>query len=159
MSEVAGGCGPAGTGRAPLGAMVVRVARLHRVLAGQLLREVGLHVGQELVMLELWERGRLRQVDLAEVLGAEAATVTRTVRRLEQAGFVRRVPSPTDRRSVLVEATVASLGVRRRVEELWDELESWLTEDLGEDEKAESVRVLERLEERLLRRVEPGGKD
>src|SRR5699024_4103424 len=49
MSEVAGGCGPAGTGRAPLGAMVVRVARLHRVLAGQLLREVGLHVGQELV--------------------------------------------------------------------------------------------------------------
>ncbi|MYR25768.1 MULTISPECIES: MarR family transcriptional regulator [unclassified Streptomyces] len=139
--------------------MVVRVARLHRVLAGQLLREVGLHVGQELVMLELWERGRLRQVDLAEVLGAEAATVTRTVRRLEQAGFVRRVPSPTDRRSVLVEATVASLGVRRRVEELWDELESWLTEDLGEDEKAESVRVLERLEERLLRRVEPGGKD
>ncbi|NEA77445.1 MarR family transcriptional regulator, partial [Streptomyces sp. SID13588] len=132
--------------------MVVRVARLHRVLAGQLLREVGLHVGQELVMLELWERGRLRQVDLAEVLGAEAATVTRTVRRLEQAGFVRRVPSPTDRRSVLVEATVASLGVRRRVEELWDELESWLTEDLGEDEKAESVRVLERLEERLLRR-------
>ncbi|ASY36529.1 putative MarR family transcriptional regulator [Streptomyces sp. Tu6071] len=139
--------------------MVVRVARLHRVLAGQLLREVGLHVGQELVMLELWERGRLRQVDLAEVLGAEAATVTRTVRRLEQAGFVRRVPSPTDRRSVLVEATVASLGVRRRVEELWDELESWLTEDLGEDEKAESVRVLERLEERLLRRVEPGGRD
>ncbi|WP_431039364.1 MarR family winged helix-turn-helix transcriptional regulator [Streptomyces sp. P6-2-1] len=138
--------------------MVVRVARLHRMLAGQLLREVGLHVGQELVMLELWERGRLRQVDLAEILGADAATVTRTVRRLEQAGFVRRVPSPTDGRSVLVEPTVASFGVRRRVEELWDVLESWLTEGLGEDEKAESVRVLERLEEGLSRRVEPDGK-
>ncbi|NEA39462.1 MarR family transcriptional regulator [Streptomyces sp. SID11385] len=137
--------------------MVVRVARLHRVLAGQLLREVGLHVGQELVMLELWERGTLRQVDLAEILGADAATVTRTVRRLERAGFVRRAPSPTDRRSVLVEPTVASLGVRRRVEELWDVLESWLTEDLGEDEKAEGVRFLERLEEHLARRVEPGG--
>ncbi|MFD7878582.1 MarR family winged helix-turn-helix transcriptional regulator [Streptomyces sp. NPDC059766] len=154
-SEAAGRELP-GTSLAPVGAAVVRVARLHRMLAGQLLREVGLHVGQELVMLELWERGRLRQVDLAEVLGADAATVTRTLRRLEQTGFVRRIPSPDDKRSMLVEPTVASLGVRRRVEELWSQLEGYLTGQMSEEEKQASIAVLQRLEAGLARHTPEG---
>ncbi|MFF5968702.1 hypothetical protein ACFY64_34375 [Streptomyces collinus] len=37
-----------------------------------LLREVGLHPAQELVMRQLWDRGRMRQTDLARHVGADA---------------------------------------------------------------------------------------
>ncbi|MFE1879294.1 MarR family winged helix-turn-helix transcriptional regulator [Streptomyces diastatochromogenes] len=94
---------------------IFRVGRLHRMFAGRLLSELGLHPGQAVVMRNLWERGALRQVDLGELVGSDAATMTRTVRRLERAGLVRRVPSPTDKRSVIVEPTAASLALRRKV--------------------------------------------
>ncbi|MFJ8026814.1 MarR family winged helix-turn-helix transcriptional regulator [Streptomyces sp. NPDC096311] len=124
---------------------------MHRILAGQLLRQVGLHPSQELVMMELWERGRLRQVDLAKLLDADPPTVTRTVRRLEQAGFVRRIPSPTDKRSILVEPTVASLALREKVGKLWLELEDLGTEGVGEDERMQTLMVLDRFEQNLAR--------
>ena len=71
---------------------IIGVARLHRVLAGTLLRKVGLHPSQELVMMRLWVEGMWRQADLAKMLGTDSATMTRTIQRLEAGGFVRRVP-------------------------------------------------------------------
>src|SRR6476661_1776117 len=40
---------------------------------------------------------------LAELTGLTSGAVTRVIDRLEQAGFVRRVPDPADRRRVIVE--------------------------------------------------------
>ncbi len=58
---------------------------------------------------------------LSEVMGLTTGAVTRVIDRLEQAGYVRRVPDPADRRRVIVEvvagkaaAVGAALG---RVEE------------------------------------------
>ncbi|MER5756538.1 MarR family winged helix-turn-helix transcriptional regulator [Streptomyces sp. NPDC002088] len=133
----------------PVGHAIFRVARLHRMIAGQLLREVGLHPSQELVMMELWARGPLRQVDLGELVGSDPATVTRTVRRLEQSGFVRRVPSPTDKRSMIVEPTAVSLALRSKVEDIWSRLEQSAVGDLTEAEQADTLAILDRLERNL----------
>ena len=40
---------------------------------------------------------------LSELMGLTTGAVTRVIDRLEQAGYVRRVPDPTDRRRVIVE--------------------------------------------------------
>jgi DNA-binding MarR family transcriptional regulator len=40
---------------------------------------------------------------LAELMGLTTGAVTRVIDRLEQAGYVRRIPDPTDRRRVIVE--------------------------------------------------------
>jgi DNA-binding MarR family transcriptional regulator len=61
------------------------------------------------------EEGRLTVGRLAELTGLTTGSATRMIDRLEQAGYVRRVPDPTDRRRVLVEpvperlATVGAL--------------------------------------------------
>lgn len=57
---------------------------------------------------------------LSELMGLTTGAVTRVIDRLEQAGYVRRVPDPTDRRRVIievvpekiapVEATIARVG-------------------------------------------------
>ncbi|MFD5742458.1 MarR family winged helix-turn-helix transcriptional regulator [Streptomyces massasporeus] len=140
---------PEAARRGPVSHAIFRVARLHRMLAGQLLREVGLHPAQELVMMQLWDHGRMRQTDLARHVGADAATMTRTIQRLEKAGFVRRVRSTSDKRSVLVEPTAASQALRRQVEDLWARLEDYATGDLTDTEREKTLDALERLEANL----------
>ncbi len=133
---------------------IFRVARLHRMLAGQLLRRVGLHPGQELVMMQLWDLGPQRQTDLVRLLGSDAATMTRTVKRLENAGFVRRRPSETDRRATIIEPTTASLALRKEVEQVWAELEESVAAGLGADEQDTMIRVLDRIVDNLSRAAE-----
>ncbi|MEU9976585.1 MarR family winged helix-turn-helix transcriptional regulator [Streptomyces sp. NPDC051014] len=130
---------------------IFRVARLHRMLAGQLLRRVGLHPGQELVMMQLWDRGPQRQTDLVRLLGSDAATMTRTVRRLENAGFVRRFPCATDKRVTIIEPTAASNALRAEVERVWLDLEAGATEGMAPERQAEAVEVLRSIEENLVR--------
>jgi DNA-binding MarR family transcriptional regulator len=142
---------PAAAGGGPISHAIFRVARLHRMFAGQLLRRTGLYPGQELVMMHLWELGPQRQADLVRLMDSDAATMTRTVRRLEQAGFVRRRPDPTDKRASLIEPTAASHALRRQVEEVWTQLEDISTADLTDDERTAALRTLERLEHNLVR--------
>ncbi|GAA1571346.1 MULTISPECIES: MarR family winged helix-turn-helix transcriptional regulator [Kribbella] len=133
----------------PLTDAIVRVARLQRMLALQLLRGVGLHLGQELVMMQLWEHGPRTQTELVRALDSDSATMTRTVRRLEDAGFVRRRPSPSDKRATIIEATPAGHGVRREVERIWARLESSAVGDLTPAQQSEAIEVLRLLEANL----------
>ncbi|MFJ8924293.1 MarR family winged helix-turn-helix transcriptional regulator [Streptomyces sp. NPDC102415] len=142
---------PSAARRGPISHAIFRVARAHKMVAGHLLREVGLHPSQELVMMELWEHGALRQGDLARRVGSDAATMTRSVKRLEQAGFVRRIPSSTDKRSVIVEPTPASIALRRQVEAIWAELERTAAGDFTPAEREQALISLNRLEEALSR--------
>ncbi|MCC3775467.1 MarR family winged helix-turn-helix transcriptional regulator [Streptomyces sp. UNOB3_S3] len=145
---------PSSAGAGPISHAIFRVARLHRMLAGQLLRRVGLHPGQELVMMQLWELGPQRQTDLVRLLDSDAATMTRTVKRLESAGFVRRCPSPTDKRATIIEPTPASQALRREVERIWDELESLTAHGFTDEEREAAADVLDRFEANLTRAAE-----
>ncbi len=53
---------------------------------------------------QLIDMGATTAGKLSEITGLTSGAVTRVIDRLEQAGFVRRVPDPTDRRRVIVEA-------------------------------------------------------
>ncbi|MGW7008538.1 MarR family winged helix-turn-helix transcriptional regulator [Streptomyces sp. NPDC054933] len=151
---------PAAAGGGPISHAIFRLARLHRMFAGQLLRRIGLHPGQELVMMHLWELGAQRQTDLVRLLDSDAATMTRTVQRLEQAGFVRRRPSPTDKRASLIEPTTASHALRRKVEQSWSQLEDLVTAGLTADERTAALHTLEQLEQNLVQAsADPAGAD
>lgn len=106
--------------------------------------------------MHLWEHGPQRQADLAALVDTDSASMTRTVQRLERAGFVRRRPSPVDGRVTLVEPTAASLALRPRIEALWASLEQATVGDLDRDEQAASLQNLRRLEQNLLDPQSPG---
>ncbi|MGW0839806.1 MarR family winged helix-turn-helix transcriptional regulator [Streptomyces sp. NPDC002787] len=133
----------------PVSHAVSRVARLHRYAAGRLLRGLGLHPGQELVMMRLWEDGPARQSDLIRLLDLDPSTVTKMLQRLEQAGHVRRRADPADRRAVLVEATDASCALLEKVERAWGELEEQTLAGLDATERQQFLRLLARVESNL----------
>ncbi|MFI8516279.1 MarR family winged helix-turn-helix transcriptional regulator [Streptomyces sp. NPDC085481] len=135
----------------PVSLALSRVARLHRVEAGRLLKELGLYPGQEFLMMALWDCGPVRQSTLIQSLGLDPSTVTKMLQRLEQCGHVRRRPDPADKRAVLVEPTEQGEDLRARVEEVWTGLERHSLAGLDEAERAELARLLGRLEGNLCR--------
>lgn len=137
-------------GVGPLSHAIFRVARIHKMYAGQLLAKLGLYPGQELLMMRLWDQGPQRQVDLVRNLDSDAPTVNRSVRRLEQAGFVRRAPSPTDRRAAIIEATPASMSLRKEVQRVWSDLEALTAGDMSEAEQQQALTALNALEANLI---------
>jgi len=150
--------GPASHGRVPTSTAasagpvsnaLIRATRLHMILARYLLQRVGLHPGQELLLMRLWDAGPQRQADLASEFGTDSASMTRTVQRLERAGFVRRRPDPSDGRATLVESTEAGTALRGRIEELWAELEAQTVGDLSQAQLGQLLLGLQHLEENL----------
>jgi MarR family transcriptional regulator, organic hydroperoxide resistance regulator len=135
----------------PLSQAIFRAARLHKALAGRLLRAAGLRPGQELVLMTLWQTGPQRLVDLVQTLDSDAPTMTRSISRLEKAGLVSRRPSPDDRRVTIVQATDASLSLRAKVERAWLELERLTVGELPAERQAEILKALANLEANLTR--------
>ncbi len=135
---------------APMSHAVFRVARLHKMMAGQLLRGIGLYPAQELVMMRLWTAGPQRHVDLVRMLESEAPTMTRTIQRLEKTGLVRTTRSSEDRRAIIVEATDESLSLRKAVEDAWRELEARTVGAWDEGRRAEILEALAALERNLV---------
>lgn len=140
---------PAAAVCGPVSHAIVRLAKAHKAHARQLLRDVGLHPGQELILMTLWDCGVRRQSDLATQFDTDSASMTRSIQRLERAGYVRRVPDPADGRATLVEPTPASLVLRERIERLWARLEADTVGAMTAAERRTTLRTLQRLEQNL----------
>ena len=134
----------------PVSNALIRVTRLHVMRIRQLLQGLGLHPGHELLLMHLWDTGPQRQTDLAAEFDTDSASMTRTVQRLERAGFVRRRPDPVDGRATLVESTPAGMALRGRVERLWARLEADTVGDMPASQERQLLRGLRKLEVNLL---------
>ncbi|HEX8869108.1 MAG TPA: MarR family winged helix-turn-helix transcriptional regulator [Lentzea sp.] len=133
----------------PVSHQLFRTVRLHRMLAGYLLRDLGLHRGQELLLMHLWDAGPVRQTELIAVLDSDSPTVTRMVQRLEKAGLVERLPDPTDGRASLVSATKASESLRAEIERMWHDLEAATVGDLTDADLSPVLATLAQIEANL----------
>jgi len=94
----------------------------HRALADSLLAPLGLHTGQEVLLLELAEQGPRSQAQLAASSGCEPPTITGSVRKLEAAGLVVRRPSATDGRVTMVELSAQGHDLLPRLRAAWRQL-------------------------------------
>jgi len=94
----------------------------HRALAGALLAPLGLHPGQEVLLLELDAQGPRSQGQLAVASGCEPPTITGSVRKLEAAGLVVRRPSATDGRVTIVELSGHGHALIPALRAAWQQL-------------------------------------
>jgi DNA-binding MarR family transcriptional regulator len=91
----------------------------HRARAASLLAPLGLHPGQEALLLELARTGPMIQAQLSEALGCEPPSVTLMTRKLEASGHVRREPAPADRRASIVDLTDSGRALAGQIKQLW----------------------------------------
>jgi DNA-binding MarR family transcriptional regulator len=117
------------------------LARAHRARLGALLAPHGLHAGQDLLLLAVWDAPGLRQAALAEQLGVEPPTVTRMVQRLERGGMIERRVDPHDGRVVLVYPTPRSRLLESTVRRAWTSLDELVIGALGDTDAARLQRL------------------
>jgi MarR family transcriptional regulator, organic hydroperoxide resistance regulator len=126
--------------------------------ATDMLFELALYPGQELILLELSEQDGRTQVELQRAVRLDHSTVSRTIRRMEQAGLLARRPAKTDKRAMVVSLTDQGRALVPQVVELWSKVEAVMTQALSNDEQADFVELAGRLEESLLAaRKQPDG--
>ena len=114
----------------------------HRARAGALLAPLGLHPGQEVLLLELARTGPMIQAQLSETLGCEPPSVTSMTRKLEASGHLRRSPAPSDKRASIVELTDSGKALADQVKQLWCALAEETVAGLSAETVAELPAVL-----------------
>ena len=102
---------------------IFQLARAHRGYAARLLRDLGLHPGQELLLMRLLERDGQTQSELLSAVGLDHSTVSKSLRRMQEAGLLTRQPAEHDRRAVRVWLTGKGRAMRGDLEKMWAELE------------------------------------
>jgi MarR family transcriptional regulator, organic hydroperoxide resistance regulator len=131
------------------GYLLAKVCRAHRASIGGLLAGVGLHVGQEMVLLELWREDGLKGGELANRLGVEPPAITRMLRRIENCGLVERRPDPADARSFRVYLTEKGRALEEPVVRIWEEAEEKTLRGIDREERMILRRLLAQIRENL----------
>src|SRR5262245_43066044 len=97
-------------------------------------------------------RERVRMVDVARDLGITPRTVTTLVDALEEAGILRRLPDPDDRRATLLELTESGVADLERIRAAQARVAEQALSPLSGAERAQLLDVLQKV-----RRALPGG--
>lgn len=119
-----------------LGPALHALARSHRARLAALLAPHGIHAGQDVLLLAIWEEPGLSQAALAVRLGVEPPTITRMLQRLERSGLVERRADPHDARVLRVHPTPRSRLLEGTVRRAWAQLDEVLVAELGESAAA-----------------------
>ncbi|MBY0754628.1 MarR family transcriptional regulator [Clostridium sardiniense] len=75
-----------------------QVVRLHFCLTHKTLEKEGLYPGQPPLLYALYDEDGLSQKEIAEKLHLKPATITVMIKRLEKAGFIKKVADENDQR-------------------------------------------------------------
>jgi DNA-binding MarR family transcriptional regulator len=121
--------------------------RFHRML-DETLADFGLTDGEWKALNHLWLAGppyRRPVGKLAKWAELSSGAMTNRLDRMEEAGLVRRVPDPDDRRGVLVELTAAGKKAWKESLKAQSAKESLVAAALGADEKVQLNALLRRL--------------
>jgi DNA-binding MarR family transcriptional regulator len=125
-----------------LGYLLVLVGRAMRYHHEAHMSTLGLHAGQELVLLELLREDGLTQTQIAAKLGVEPPTVTKMLSRMERGELVERRTDPEDARVTRVYLTERSRGMAQSIQTAWDSLETMIKAGLSDIEQALVRRIL-----------------
>jgi DNA-binding MarR family transcriptional regulator len=134
---------------------IFQLARAHRAYAAAMLREMDLHPGQELLLMHLLDRDGQSQSELLDSVGLDHSTVSKSLRRMQDAGLVIREPAAHDRRVLVVHLTDKGRAMREPIAALWQALEETSARNLSEQQAESFVETAYAITEAISSRALP----
>jgi len=125
-----------------IGFQVLQIHKAHRSRAEAALNKLGLHTGQEMLLLQLWIEEGIPQSQLAASMEVEPPTATEMLQRMERAGLIERRPDPEDARISRVYLTERGRALEQPVLDVWKQLEAQTVAGLSLTEQALLHRLL-----------------
>jgi DNA-binding MarR family transcriptional regulator len=124
-----------------MGYAIFQLARAHRAYAAAMLREMDLQLGQELLLMQLLDRDGQTQSELLDSVGLDQSTVSKSLRRMQDAGLLIRKPAAHDRRIMVVHLTDKGRAMREPLAAMWQALEEASARDLSAQQAESFVRT------------------
>ncbi|WP_415925031.1 MarR family winged helix-turn-helix transcriptional regulator [Streptomyces sp. AK04-3B] len=150
---------PTTAGAGPMSYAIFQLSRAHRTYAAAMLREMDLHLGQEMLLMQLLDRDGQTQSELLESVGLDHSTVSKSLRRMQDAGLLSREPAAHDRRVMVVHLTDKGRAMREPLSAMWQALEETSARDLSAQQRESffhiAYAVADALNSRALPRDEP----
>jgi len=125
-----------------IGVILATLSREQRKRMDARLSDYGLHVGQDLLLMNVSEADGCTQNEIAECLGIQPATVTRMLQRVERNGLIERRKDPDDNRITRVYLTEEGRRQEQRLTQLWESVEGDLVKGMTSIEQALLRRLL-----------------
>ncbi len=122
--------------------LLVQICKAQRSLGEAEFNKLGLHVGQELVLLRLIDEENMGQSDLVTHLCVEPPTVTKMLQRMEKTGLVERRQDDQDGRASRVNITAQGRALQQPILHVWDDLEKRMLANMTVAEQALFRRLL-----------------
>lgn len=132
-----------------IGYLLAQAAKEHRGRVGDAFSDLGIRVGQDMVLLRLWQEDGLTPSELASRLKVEPGTVSKVLSRMEKVDLVTRRRDPEDARSFKVYLTERARALREPVESRWQGVEDRMVEKLSPEERVVLHRLLSRIRDDL----------
>ncbi len=130
------------------------LSKAHQLMGrvfNRLLREHGIEFNsaQGRILFVLWERDGIPITELAQATMLSKSTLTSMLDRLEEAGHLRREPSPEDRRVTLIALTEKNKLLRDGYNQVSKEMTGLFYEGFTPEEVTTFERYLRRILENL----------
>jgi DNA-binding MarR family transcriptional regulator len=120
---------------------IFQLARAHKARAAPMLREISLYPGQELLLMHLLDRDGQTQSELLDAVGLDHSTVSKSLRRMQDAGLLIREPAEHDRRVMVVHLTDKGRAMREPLAAMWRALEQISARNLAPQQANSFVRT------------------
>jgi MarR family transcriptional regulator, organic hydroperoxide resistance regulator len=122
--------------------VLARVAREIKGASAGEMRRLGVHVGQNFLLDELWKEDGLTLGELARRMGVEVPTVTRMTKRMQTAGLLTKTTDPHDRRMMRITLTDRGQALRDRLPAVLDDVAGRALRDLTPDQRDQLITLL-----------------
>ncbi len=115
------------------------IAKIHQ-LAGRIFaqklkdQQIDINPAQGRILFVLWQQDDIPIHELAQKTALGKSTLTSMLDRLEAGGYLRRVPSPDDRRKILIQRTDKDRALQSLYNQVSAEMTSLFYEGFSEQE-------------------------
>lgn len=133
----------------PVGYALALATRAHRTEMQRRMARLGLHLGQELLVVDIHQHPGTTQSELVGRIGMEQPTIAKATTRMERAGFLDRTPDPRDRRVIRLRLTERGRDVVEAVLAAWADVEAAATAGLTRSEGEQLARLLHKIHDNL----------
>ena len=132
---------------------VNEVSYLYGELVCRDMDKIGMRYSYRYILKPLMENKTLTQLELVNLTGQKAPTVSITLRNMENDGIVRREKNSTDRRETHVYITDKGKKMYKKVLSTLDKADKTMLKDVPEDDLEDFIKILEKMKSNLMQSV------
>ena len=123
------------------------IHREHAKYLNEKVKDENLSYGLYPLLIKIYQEDGIIQEQLAQIFHLNESTITRNLKKLEEKGFIKRIP---DKRTKRIEITEKGVKTAQKVMDYDEEWDEKIIEIIGENDYANFKNTLKKISEELI---------